>query len=308
VEVLLAKAIVEGWLRQKAADNMLAGLSASVRVGKRTEKECVELVQSRLFHMKQQWENRKANTVQLCVADTAGTPAGITVYQRDWEGMKVQKFVQPPKPKQNEGLGALATLVQDPYARPERVLLLTTHCVVAYDLYPKARVHVLILPRYPIDGPQDLRPENEPLIRHMTELAQWLAPRLRAQFPGLPPLRCGFHAVPSMKHLHLHLISLDMRSVDLKRPRHWHIFNTDYLVAPQIWAQQLTSHGRVTVNVAAEKAKAKAAEMRCPLTGLILRDMGDLRNHLRSSAYLQQIDKIDADLVYISDLNGTLSS
>ena len=62
------------------------------------------------------------------------------------------------------------------------------------------------------------------------------------------------------------------------------------------------------VNVAAEKAKAKAAEMRCPLTGLILRDMGDLRNHLRSSAYLQQIDKIDADLVYICDLNGTLSS
>jgi len=310
VEVLFAEAIAQGWVQRTAVENMLTGLVCSVQAGKRTEQECVELVQSRICHMRQLVQKRKAKAEQLCVADSVphstGTPAGTSMHAhpRDWEGMKLPRFVQPAKPKQNEGLNALAKLAQDPYARPERVLLVTTHCVVAYDLYPKAKVHVLILPRCPLNGPEDLRPEHEPLLRHMTELCQWLAPRLRAQFRGLPPLRCGFHAVPSMQHLHLHLISLDMDSIDLKRPRHWHIFNTDYLVPPHLWAQQLTLHGRVSVNVAAEKAKAKATEMQCPLTDLIFRSMSDLRKHLRSKKYRQQVDAINTDLTYIDDLGG----
>ena len=72
----------------------------------------------------------------------------------------------------------------------------------------------------------------------MAALANWLAPRLRAQHPGLPPLRCGFHAVPNMKHLHLHLISLDFDSPELKKPHHWIIFNSDYLVPPHRWADR----------------------------------------------------------------------
>ena len=242
---------------------------------------------------KQQQQRRQQQQQRdgLCAADqvvrghaaagpsSSSAAAAAAGYPSDWAaGMELPRFVQPPKPEKGEGAWALSRLVEDPTARPERVLLLTARCVVAYDLYPKARVHVLILPRCcPLDGPTDLGPEHEPLLMHMEELAQWLAPWLRAQFPGLAPLRCGFHAVPSMKHLHLHLISLDMDSSDLKRPRHWHIFNTDYLVAPSRWAEQLARDGRVTVNHAAEKAKSKAAEMVCPLTGLTFRSVADLK-------------------------------
>ena len=62
---------------------------------------------------------------------------------------------------------------------------------------------------------QELTSEHVPLLRHMLQLAEWLAPRLRAQHRNLPPLRCGFHAVPSMRQLHLHLISLDFDSPEV---------------------------------------------------------------------------------------------
>ena len=172
----------------------------------------------------------------------------------------------------------------------------TLYCVVAYDMYPKAQVHVLILPRYPLNGPKDLGPE--PLLRHMAELAQWLAPRLRSQFPSLPPLRCGFHAVPSMHHLHLHLISIDFNSENVKKPRHWTIFNTDYLVAPYTWVRQLQLHGRVDVDVTAERARTKSSEMRCPLTGRVLRGVDELRHHFSSAKYRACAAEIEADIVY----------
>ena len=79
------------------------------------------------------WLTGWSSRWHYCISKRLGRYEGSSLYSRQTETERRS--------------GALATLVQDPYARPERVLLLTTHCVVAYDLYPKARVHV-ILPRY----------------------------------------------------------------------------------------------------------------------------------------------------------------
>ena len=208
----------------------------------------------------------------------------------NWVGLELPRFVQPARPTLSEGADALEKLAADPGGWPERVLLTTTHCVVAYDVYPKARVHVLILPRAPLAKPEELTEEHAPLLRHMQQLAEWLAPRLRAQSPGLPPLRCGFHAVPSMRQMHLHLISLDFESAEVRRPRHWTIFNTDYLVAPLRWAEMLEQHGRIHVDRAAEEAKLKMP-MVCPLTGIALDGIDAVKKHVRSSAYRDAISE-----------------
>ena len=318
LEVLFAKTLrQEAWLREKAVEGMLKGLIGTVWSGKRTETECLQLAQRRFAEMRKAWEAKeRANRNGLAPADqrqtvVAGSAAGAGgsappatasgLLPRDWEGAVLPRFVQPAKPPQNEGMKALIPLALDPYAQPpERILMVTAHCVVAYDLYPKGRVHVLILPRMPLNCPDELRPEHEPLLRHMVELAHWLAPRLRAQHPGLPPLRCGFHAVPSMWHLHLHLISIDFDSGNMKHPRHWTIFNTAYLVPPHEWIAQLRAQGRVHVDVAAEKARAKSQEMRCPLTGSVVRTMSDMRRHLRSAAYRSRTDAIETDLCFMS--------
>ena len=44
------------------------------------------------------------------------------------------------------------------------------------------------------------------------------------------PHRVGFHAKPSMKHLHLHVISVDFISPFLKTKKHWNSFNTRHFV------------------------------------------------------------------------------
>jgi len=219
-----------------------------------------------------------------------GAAAASDDWEPDWQGRELPPFVQPARPTRSEGGDALEKLAANPGAAPDRVLFTTKHCVVAYDVYPKARVHVLVLPRAPIAKPHELIAEHAPLLRHMLQLAEWLAPRLRDQHPGLSPLRCGFHAVPSLRQLHLHLISLDFESAELKRPRHWIIFNTDYLVAPLHWAEMLEQHGRVLVDRAAEEGKLKMP-MVCPLTGTALDDMEAVRKHVRSSTYQDAVSE-----------------
>ncbi len=53
--------------------------------------------------------------------------------------------------------------------------------------------------------------------------------RLKKTNPDIE-LRFGFHAIPSMKQLHAHLISQDFDSEFLKTKKHWNSFNTDYFV------------------------------------------------------------------------------
>ena len=61
--------------------------------------------------------------------------------------MQLPPFVQPPKPEHFDGMDALEKLALRPEQHRANTLLLTANFVVAYDLYPKAAVHLLILPR-----------------------------------------------------------------------------------------------------------------------------------------------------------------
>ena len=202
----------------------------------------------------------------------------------DWLGMELPPFVQPPKPAAMEGLGALERMALNPSLYPDRVLLLTSQLVVGYDVYPKARRHLLIMPRVALSGPAVLTEAHAPLLRRMSRLAGWLAERLRGADPSLPPLRAGFHAVPSMRQLHLHLISRDLDSACLKHKKHWNSFVTDFFVPPELWLAQLQADGRLAVDKHAQEAKLKA-QMLCPASGKVLKDMPALKAHLASAEW-----------------------
>lgn len=206
----------------------------------------------------------------------------------DWPGMELPPFVQPPKPTATEGLGALERMALNPSLYPDRVLLLTSQLVVGYDVYPKARRHLLVMPRAPLSGPGALTGEHVPLLRRMSRLAGWLAERLRASDPSLAPLRAGFHAVPSMRQLHLHLISQDFDSACLKNKKHWNSFATDFFVPPEEWIEQLRADGRLVVDKHAQEAKLKA-QMLCPVSGKVLKDMPTLKDHLASAEWKRSL-------------------
>ncbi|XP_026766602.3 aprataxin isoform X1 [Pangasianodon hypophthalmus] len=117
--------------------------------------------------------------------------------------------------------------------------------VVIKDKYPKARYHWLVLPWDSISSLKALRPEHMELLKHM----QRVGDRMVQQCPSSTKLhfRLGYHAIPSMSHVHLHVISQDFDSPCLKNKKHWNSFTTDYFIESQDVIAMLERDGRVSV-------------------------------------------------------------
>lgn len=58
----------------------------------------------------------------------------------------------------------------------------------------------------------------------------------------------GFHAIPSMKQLHMHAISTDFRSPSLKTKTHWNSFHTPFFMPIDAVLAQLREQGRILVH------------------------------------------------------------
>ncbi|KAF0689661.1 Aste57867_18898 [Aphanomyces stellatus] len=118
--------------------------------------------------------------------------------------------------------------------------------VVVADKYPKATCHLLVIPRgiMPI-GVGDLTRDHLPLLRHMQSLVSSLSSL---------PLRVGFHSVPSMRQLHLHVISDDFISPALKHKKHWNSFTTAFFKPLDDVLESIVSHGHMHVDVAGAEA------------------------------------------------------
>ena len=59
VEALFAATLKEGWLRENVCTGMLKGMVESVRSGKRTEDECLELSKKKLAGMRKGGEAKR---------------------------------------------------------------------------------------------------------------------------------------------------------------------------------------------------------------------------------------------------------
>ena len=88
-----------------------------------------------------------------------------------------------------------------------------------------------------------------------------------------------------MRQLHLHVLSLDLSSDCLKNKKHFNSFATRFMLQPDAVAAQLETSGRVqTRGHAAEEASLKA-DMRCPATGALLKNIPAVKQHLASPKY-----------------------
>ncbi|MBE0493050.1 MAG: histidine triad nucleotide-binding protein [Thiomicrospira sp.] len=78
-------------------------------------------------------------------------------------------------------------------------------CVVIKDINPKARVHLLIIPKKPIPTLFDLKPEDKDLMGHM----MLLLPQI-AQSQNLDGFKTHIHTGETggqeVFHLHIHLL------------------------------------------------------------------------------------------------------
>ena len=120
---------------------------------------------------------------------------------------------------------ALINYVRNP--NHENVIFKNQQFLIIKDCYPKAEYHFLILPRTTgINSIEDLSTSDIELVESMFDLAneEIVAKNINQNLK----FKIGFHSVPSMDHLHLHVISQDFCSPFLKTKRHYLSFTTDF--------------------------------------------------------------------------------
>ncbi|KAI5251527.1 HIT-like protein [Aureobasidium subglaciale] len=161
-------------------------------------------------------------------------------------------------PNRRDGLAAYTA---DPYAY-KAVLFNNDKAVIIEDMFPKSSIHLLVLPKserkvlHPFDAFEDpkllanIKVEVErakkmvasELRRKYGQFSKSEKPRIAARDADDAPddlpegrdwmkeIITGVHAVPSMNHVHVHVLSRDMVNECLKRSAHYNSFTTSFLV------------------------------------------------------------------------------
>lgn len=118
-------------------------------------------------------------------------------------------------------------------------------CVIIKDKYPKARYHFLILPKENIPNLKSLKPDHVLLLKHIHEKGEDLARKYETE---KLKFRLGYHGIPSMSHVHMHVISQDFDSPCLKTKKHWNSFTSDYFRDSLDVIKELEETGTVQVD------------------------------------------------------------
>lgn len=175
------------------------------------------------------------------------------------------------KTSRNDSFKAgLLAYINDPDSFPAGTIVRQTeHTVLIRDLFPKALVHLLLLPRdpewYSLTPFEAFNPTTDEHVNFLnlmqeeaasaaklaaSELSRLISPHsesckarneaLDAEDlpkklpPGrdfLPGIKVGVHAQPSMSTLHIHIISVDNHSQSLKHRKHYNSFNTNFFIS-----------------------------------------------------------------------------
>jgi len=158
---------------------------------------------------------------------------------------------------------------------PEMVIFSTENLVVIKDKYPKAKHHYLILPRKKIKDLMSLTMGDLELLKEL-EVA---ADRLVSKHPK-SEFKIGYHAVPSMAQVHLHVISTDFESDCLKHKKHWNSFNTDYFVNSSSVIEEIETNGYYSAPSQETTKKLLNTPLKCNRCDYVPVNFPDLKRHL----------------------------
>eukprot|EP01059_Diplonema_ambulator_P036761 TRINITY_DN932_c0_g2_i1.p1 TRINITY_DN932_c0_g2~~TRINITY_DN932_c0_g2_i1.p1 ORF type:complete len:216 (+),score=45.79 TRINITY_DN932_c0_g2_i1:34-681(+) len=128
----------------------------------------------------------------------------------------------------------------------EGVVWCDDEILIMHDKYPKSTVHLLVLPRkHTLVAIDRLTCEDIPLLRRMEAAAWWWLANSKIVQKGMR-FASGYHAVPSMMQMHLHVFSTDMLKLH-SNVRHYNTFTTAYLRPTEDVQDELEETGRVII-------------------------------------------------------------
>ena len=119
--------------------------------------------------------------------------------------------------------------------------------VVVRDEYPKARHHYLVIAKKDIQSLKDVRKDDIPLLERMLAKGQQFKEKIK-ETERKAKVRLGYHAVPSMRRIHMHVISQDFDSPSMKRPKHWQSFTTERFIDAVDVIRELEEKGRIKID------------------------------------------------------------
>nr|XP_039257131.1 aprataxin-like isoform X1 [Styela clava] len=151
--------------------------------------------------------------------------------------------------------------------------------VVIKDKYPKAKYHWLVMPIENIISCAHLRSEHLPLLKHMVKVGeQTIEDNISENDKPKTEFRYGYHAVHSMSHLHMHVISQDFDSDALKTKKHWNSFTTEYFVDAEDIINEIEKDGKVKNRK--HMADLLKEPLRCHICKRDQKNMPELKKHI----------------------------
>lgn len=114
-------------------------------------------------------------------------------------------------------------------------------CVVIKDKYPKAKYHFLVIPKEKIQNLRSLNKGHASLLQHLDKTGKEITKSINTS----AHFKYGYHAIPSLSQVHMHVISDDFDSDCLKTKKHWNSFNTDYFISSSDVMSRLEEKGEV---------------------------------------------------------------
>ncbi|XP_062603273.1 aprataxin-like [Saccostrea cucullata] len=163
---------------------------------------------------------------------------------------------------------------------PELQVYKDDKLIIIKDKYPKAKYHFLVMPKENIPNLKSLKKENVELLKYMHEKGKEIAEKSDANLK----FRLGYHSVPSMSQLHLHVISQDFDSPCLKNKKHWNSFTTEYFVDSEEIIKELEENGKVVKDVSASQELLKK-DLRCHVCKKEMKTIPALKTHIKEHSY-----------------------
>ncbi|PIN19858.1 Polynucleotide kinase 3' phosphatase [Handroanthus impetiginosus] len=173
---------------------------------------------------------------------------------------------------------ALYDVALHPDKHKNVVLEMSDDVLVMNDAYPKARQHLLVLARVDgLDSIADVSREHISLLKTMHAVGLKWVDKFLSEDKSLL-FRLGYHSVPSMRQLHLHVISQDFNSIHLKNKKHWNSFNTPFFLDSVDVIKEVKEAGTVTL----KDDKFLAMELRCHRCRSAHPNIPRLKSHISS--------------------------
>ncbi|KAM9507722.1 aprataxin [Guaruba guarouba] len=241
----------------------------------KTVTEAKEKIQTRKVSCEDSCENEDVEfvprkTMKMEVGDTQGSSANPKLSNT---GVPPHEETSSKKEHSGHWSQGLKSSMQDPKMQVYK----DEKTVVIKDKYPKARYHWLILPWDPISSLKAVTRNHLELLEHMHAVGQ----KMIEECPARESLefRLGYHAIPSMSQLHLHVISQDFDSPTLKTKKHWNSFTTDYFLNSQDVIEMVRSKGKVMVK--GDVSELLKLPLRCHRCKQHLSTVPQLKEHLK---------------------------